>query len=60
MLKDLFFRLRSVFRRDTVESEMEEGCAFTLSGNSKSISRKECAATKLGGECVWSSAARNR
>ncbi len=28
MLKDLFFRLRSVFRRDTVESEMEEELRF--------------------------------
>jgi len=28
MLKDLFFRLRSVFRRETVESEMEEELRF--------------------------------
>src|SRR6202162_3530570 len=28
MLKDLFFRLRSVFRRGTVESEMEEELRF--------------------------------
>jgi len=28
MLKDLFFRLRSVFRRETVECEMEEELRF--------------------------------
>ena len=28
MLKDLFFRLRSVLRRKTVESEMEEELQF--------------------------------
>ena len=28
MLKELFFRLRSVFRRETVESEMEEELRF--------------------------------
>ena len=28
MLDDLFFRLRSLFRRDTVESEMEDELRF--------------------------------
>src|SRR5208283_298175 len=28
MLKDLFFRLRSLFRRDTVESELEDELRF--------------------------------
>ena len=40
MLSDLFFRLRSVLRRGTVESEMEEELRFTPSGSSRSISRQ--------------------